>query len=143
MEHLPQTSTFLLTTRESPDLPTKSETEWHRAFSFGDDVNLDESEEGAPEVVRPVPPLIAPRGDLYALKKLTEAVEPLRQVVISLNRVRVIYGFGDASGKGYGYSILLPDGNVYWRSGAWPWPIVDESSSFREFRKRIDDLKGR
>ena len=46
------------------------------------------------------------RGDLKALGKLTEPLEPPKQIVRSKKQIlHVEYGFGDASGKGFGSTI--------------------------------------
>jgi hypothetical protein len=41
----------------------------------------------------------------------------------------VLYGFGDASGLGFGSSIRLGDGTVLWKSGTWSHSFAAEKSS--------------
>ena len=51
-----------------------------------------------------------------------------------------IYGFGDASGFGFG-STLLKDGKILYRLGQWNNEIANESSNFREFRNLIEAVE--
>jgi hypothetical protein len=54
-----------------------------------------------PTFVHAVPRLLGQRGDIEALKALTSFESPPRRVVRSSNLIKVVYGFGDASGKGW------------------------------------------
>jgi hypothetical protein len=69
----------------------------------------------APHLVMPVPRL---EQDLKALLALTDPLVPPERSVISKHLLQVCYGFGDASGEGFG-SIILLDGTVEWESGSW------------------------
>lgn len=53
----------------------------------------------------------------------------------------MIYGFGDASGRGWGASILLPDGSVYYKSGSWVEHLSKRSSNFRELANLVYSLR--
>ena len=91
----------------------------------------------APSRVHPVPRLLS---DLRCLSVLTESeTAPLRRIR-SNHVVRVEYGMGDASGKGFG-SLISVDGEVVWRSGQWTKDCSDESSNWREFRNIVDALE--
>jgi hypothetical protein len=80
-------------------------------------------------------------SDLRALSSLLESATPTK-VVVRANRVtQIIYGFGDASGKGWGASILLPDGSVYYKSGTWFDHVSEKSSSFRELANLVFSLR--
>jgi hypothetical protein len=69
----------------------------------------------APRLVIPVPRL---EQDLKALLALTYPRVPPELSIRSNHLLQVCYGFGDASGEGFG-SILLLDGTVEWESGLW------------------------
>jgi hypothetical protein len=91
-----------------------------------------------PSRVRPVTRLAS---DLRALASLLESDSPTK-VVVRANRVtQIIYGFGDASGKGWGASILLPDGSVYYKSGTWFDHVSEKSSNFRELANLVFSLR--
>ena len=75
------------------------------------------------------------RDDLDALMKLTKSSIPPNQRVRSKFITWLTYGFGDASGKGYGAALLLWDGVIFYRQGLWKWTITKErSSNYRELR---------
>jgi hypothetical protein len=90
----------------------------------------------APKQVRMVPRL---RDDVQAMLTLTNSEKPVNRVVRHGKTVNVIYGFGDASGEGYGSSILINE-KIYWRSGVWRQTIKDESSNFRELKNLVEAL---
>jgi hypothetical protein len=46
----------------------------------------------------------------------------------------VVYGFADASGKGFGSTIAI-DGSLLWRSGQWKEFYEDQSLNRRKFEK--------
>ena len=104
---------------------------WKRATyhvqreSLEGDIN---GSEGYPENVEPVPRLVS---DLMALKELTEALHPPIVLVQSKKVMVVKYGFGDASGGGFGSSILGPDG-LEVKLGTWNEQSHFTSSNFRE-----------
>jgi len=82
------------------------------------------------------------KDDLGALFQMTQDVSPPKRQVRSLRVVRTTYGFGGASGDGFGAAILLPDGNIYYRHGVWNWLISNEhSSNYRELRNLVDSLE--
>ena len=64
------------------------------------------SYEDAPEWVRAVPRL---DYDLIALERLTAFDEPPRVVVRASGVVEALYGFGDASGLGFGSAIQIDE----------------------------------
>jgi hypothetical protein len=69
----------------------------------------------APRIVMHVPRL---EQDLKALLTLTDPLVPPKRAIRSKHLLQVCYGFGDASGEGFG-SIILLDGTVEWQSGSW------------------------
>jgi hypothetical protein len=56
---------------------------------------------------------------------------PPLHVVRSRTVNSVLYGFGDASGAGFGDTFLTPQGITY-RFGLWGDDLQDKSSNFRE-----------
>jgi hypothetical protein len=92
---------------------------------------------GAPSRVRPVARL---GQDIDALLRLTKADSLVKVVVRPERVVQVIYGFGDASGRGWGASILLSDGSVYYKSGSWIEHLSMRSSNFRELANLVYSL---
>ena len=97
--------------------------------------------------------------DLLALTELVKGSTPPLRVVRGGKSVSLIYGFGDASGTGFGSAIQLSDGSVFFRSGLWKRPkdrkkadgvledspfylITDEmSSNYRELRNLVDSVE--
>jgi hypothetical protein len=79
------------------------------------------------------------KGDTLALKTLFRAEIPA-QVLIRASRVyTILYGFADASGSGFGSTIML-NGAVKYRIGTWG-PDEDETSNYREFENVVDALR--
>jgi hypothetical protein len=77
------------------------------------------------------------RDDVDALMKLTDLARVRSKFITWLT-----YGFGDASGKGYGAALLLWDGVIFYRQGLWKWTIIKErSSNYRELRNLVDGLE--
>ena len=60
-----------------------------------------------PSNVKGVPRL---KGDLEALSVLTDSGKPPEQLVRASRHAQVIYGFGDASGNGFGSAIEIEGG---------------------------------
>jgi hypothetical protein len=60
-----------------------------------------------------------PRIEQYlkALLALTDHLVPPERAVRSKHLLQVCYGFGDASGEGFG-SIMIMDGTVEWELGS-------------------------
>ena len=51
------------------------------------------------------------------------------------------YGFGDASGKGFGASWEVRNGEFYHRSGTWGEEMSDQSSNLRELKNLVETLE--
>jgi len=81
-----------------------------------------------PSHVRPVPRL---HGDVAALLSFFTLPVPPRRVVRAASMVVAIYGFGDASGAGFGSSIQTASG-VSYRYGLWGNDLVGATSNYRE-----------
>jgi hypothetical protein len=90
-----------------------------------------------PKKIAPVPRL--PR-DMRALEKLFDLEEPT-QVLLRASRIyTILYGFADASGSGFGSTIML-EGGIKYRIGTWDSDTEEESSNFREFENVVDTLR--
>jgi hypothetical protein len=81
-----------------------------------------------PDLVKPVSRMI---GDLHALHNLTESLTPPLRLVRPNTVREVCYGFGDASGAGFGSTFTSP-GAVVYRYGTWGHNEDSLSSSWRE-----------
>jgi hypothetical protein len=53
----------------------------------------------------------------------------------------VTYGFGNASGKGFGAALKLWNGAVFYRQGIWEYRITDKQSSNYRERNLVDSLE--
>ena len=89
---------------------------------------------GAPDVVKAAKRL---RFDLNALMSLFAAETPAIRMARPERSASALYGFGDASGYGFG-STLAIDGRILYRTGKWTEEMAMESSNFREFCNLID-----
>jgi hypothetical protein len=107
---------------------------WYDDFPLIDAKRMNEE---APEFVNAVPML---RRDVEALKVLFAADSPAVRTIRPSKRIDVRYGFGDASGSGFGGSIALPSGISY-RVGVWGKDAEDSSSNYRELRNLVETLE--
>jgi hypothetical protein len=80
------------------------------------------------------------RDDMRALQVFFESEKPPLVMLRSKKILVVIYGFGDASGKGFG-SSFTHDGGISYRVGVWSEGESDESSNWREFSNVVDSLE--
>lgn len=76
------------------------------------------------------------KWDLEALSKLFEGETPVKRKVRPSATAVAIYGFGDASGKGFGSSFVVGDEVIY-RHGQWTQNMETESSNFRELANLV------
>ncbi len=74
------------------------------------------------------------------LQLFTPAHPPIR-FVHSSKIVSVIYGFGDASGEGFGSSFCLPNGTITFRHGTWGRDPDCTTSNFRELFNLVQALE--
>ena len=84
---------------------------------------------GAPTMVKAVPQL---QDDMDALAQLFQSETPVKRRARPSNTAIGIYGFGDASGLGFGSTLQTKDGTLHYRLGEWSREISEESSNFRE-----------
>jgi hypothetical protein len=90
-----------------------------------------------PTEVKVVPRFVS---DLSALKILFSAKEPPLRLVRGKQISSAIFGFGDASGGGFGSSWETSEGIAY-RFGTWGENMDSESSNLREFLNLVDTLE--
>ena len=80
------------------------------------------------------------RSDVQALQLLMAFERPVKRIIRRRQLIQVSYGFGDASGKGFGSCILI-NGKVHWKGGQWIGSISEETSNYRELRNLVDALE--
>jgi hypothetical protein len=92
----------------------------------------------------PIPEEVIPvsgfRDDVFALKELLSSKEPPLVTVRTNSVYEVVYGFGDASGKGFG-SMMLSSRGIKYRIGLWGADDEDESSNWKEFENQVEALE--
>jgi hypothetical protein len=90
-----------------------------------------------PTVVTPLPHLLQ---DLFALHTFFDKMDP-PEINVRRSSTRVIlYGFGDASGSGFGRSTLGPDG-ISCTYGVWGKDEENVSSNYREFSNIVSAVE--
>jgi hypothetical protein len=98
--------------------------------------------EVAPSRCKPVPRL---RSDLLALLKLFSGSSPIMIPIRPTRAVSLVYGFGDASGEGFGSAIgfggFASNGVIRVRRGFWCTAISEQSSNYREFHNLLDAVE--
>ena len=90
-----------------------------------------------PESVAPLPMM---KSDFSVLLKLFESSSPPKVTVRCSKIFYVLYGFADASGSGFGSSILNKDG-ISLRIGTWGKDDEENSSNWREFENVVEGLE--
>jgi len=111
-------------------------------------------ESEAPEKVFPVPCL---EQDLLSLEALMKADQPAERVIRAKTTVHVVYGFGDASGTGFGSLLTRLKALGSWeklgppsdpgtnglrcRIGVWGRDAKDALSNYRELRNVVETLE--
>ena len=91
-----------------------------------------DGEANPPPVLEAVPQCL---DDLLVLDKFFESDTPLMMPVRPNRSVALFYGFGDASGEGFGSSVSDSKHNKSRiRRGFWCTAISERSSNYREFR---------
>jgi hypothetical protein len=92
---------------------------------------------GAPSTVKPVDRFF---DDLVFLTRFFASETPPKVSIRAKSISMVVYGFGDASGKGFGSTFTVANGVAY-RSGVWRPEESDESSNWREFTNVVESLE--
>lgn len=101
------------------------------------DLESLDDDEGAPELVTPVPRF---RDDVIALKKLTQGNEPALQKCRVKTTMVAFYLLGDASGRGFG-SGFVDNLGIWYESANWADHLCDESSNFREAHNLVSKIE--
>ena len=114
--------------REEVETQSISEEEFEAAMDRSGSVGVS-----PPKLIRGVPRFFK---DLEAFAALLSPDSPPEVTVRCLRVFTLLYGFGDASGKGFGSTVLGSDGTRY-RIGVWDHETEDESSNFREFENVV------
>ncbi len=102
-----------------------------------DDVKQGENnQEDHPSVVQFI---ARSKRDIESLTVLVEGEEPPLRMVRGNESVSMLYGFGDASGYGFGSAMQLQDGTVYYQAGLWGEEFsLARSSNYRELRNLVE-----
>jgi hypothetical protein len=80
------------------------------------------------------------KEDLEALVQLTSGTTPTMRCVRSKRMLTAYYGFGDASGSGFGATVQRGNG-IYGRYGLWGRDAEDQSSNYRELRNLVEAVE--
>jgi len=96
-----------------------------------------EAQDSAPENVVPVPRLAS---DIAALVELTVPLQPPKHTIRSKASLSVAYGFGDASGQGFGCGVQV-DERFHYRFGNWATAESEKSSNYRELNNLVLGLE--
>jgi hypothetical protein len=90
------------------------------------------------------------RRDVEVLSAMFGASVPTRRLVRGKQVARVLYGFGDASGSGFGASWTEPvdsrnedteERRIRYRFGRWGSDVEGASSNYRELKNLVDVLE--
>jgi hypothetical protein len=98
---------------------------------------MNKNHKDQPDTVTAVPRL---KRDLLALAELFEADNPELRLIRGVEVNCALFGFGDASGGGFGSSWEARPGTRY-RLGTWGKDMDGESSNFREFTNLVETLE--
>ena len=82
------------------------------------------------------------KTDLVAIVRIFESETPIMVPVRPTHVVQLVYGFGDASGEGYGSAwVKDPTDRVRLRRGFWCTKVAERSSNYRELRNLVEAIK--
>ena len=81
------------------------------------------------------------RLDLLFLGNLFNILEPPNRLVRGKHIMMAKYGFGDASGSGFGASWTNNDGSINYRYGTWGTDAQNNSSNYRELNNLVETLE--
>jgi hypothetical protein len=114
---------------------TQSEIE--AAMEEDDEYVFRESQKmSAGDQVKAVPRL---KSDIAALMKLTESPTPPKVVKRRKVSASACYGFGDASGKGFGNALVI-NGTIYSEYGTWNAKLESKHSNYKELRNLVNSV---
>ena len=105
----------------------------------GEEEGWEEEELEAPAEVKLMPRM---GPDVSALERFFSTKLPPLRVIRGRVVLEAFYGFGDASGTGFGASF---DGDtskqIFYRFGQWCTSVSEESSNYRELRNLVESLR--
>jgi hypothetical protein len=119
----------------NPDGWKMSRKAWIELVLINQHLDLPDNatETGTPQLTVAVPRLI---DNLRALHSIFQSMDPPLISVRSSRCLEVRYGFGDASGTGFGSSFERQDG-VFYQVGTWGPDQEDTSSNWKEFQNVV------
>jgi hypothetical protein len=113
---------------------------WQQMKKEGEDWSReDASSEAVPIRVVAVPRF---QEDLLALRRLLRFKEPPLKRVRCKQTAQAYYGFGDASGSGFGATIQIGD-DIHFQYGQWVSEVTENNSSnWRELNNLVEAIAG-
>jgi hypothetical protein len=116
-----------------------AKTLWEQIKKEDEDWSREEVEvEEVPILVKAVPRF---KDDVACLSKLLSTENPPLKRVRSKHTAKVFYGFGDASGSGFGATMQIDDG-IHYQYGQWCYEVTEEkSSNWRELNNLVEFLE--
>jgi hypothetical protein len=97
-------------------------------------IGNERNKEKAGKQVKAVPRL---KGDVEALNVLAKSETPPKVVKRRAKSAKVHYGFGDASGKGFGHALEV-NGKIYSEYGTWNNSVEGKHSNYKELRNLVN-----
>jgi hypothetical protein len=85
-------------------------------------------------------PVMRFRHDLFSLGELLSSSKPPLVTVRTNVVYKILYGFGDASGKGFGSTMVTTNG-IKHRIGLWGADDESELSNWKEFKNQVEALE--
>jgi hypothetical protein len=126
--------------------PGRDHEGWRIAQSLWQEMKKEDEEwsreevrsEEAPAYVAAVPRL---QGDVTALLRLMKAVHPPLKRVRCKKTAKAFYGFGDASGSGFGATLQIGE-HIHYEYGQWCSEVTEtRSSNWRELNNLVEAIE--
>jgi hypothetical protein len=128
-----------------------AEEHWEDSNKWEDAKEHHKKGEKEPELVMMVPQM---KRDVHFLKAMFVSEQPAKRLIRGMKIARLIYGFGDASGAGFGSSWMefnqnrntgaatsARGPNIRYRFGRWGSDEEGVSSNFRELCNLVESVK--
>jgi hypothetical protein len=119
---------------------------WRMAKSLWEEIKKEDEdwshakveEEEVPVYVEAVPRF---KDDIWALQTLMGPEKPPLKRARTKKTANVFYGFGDASGSGFGATIQIGDG-IHFEYGQWCSEVTEKkTSNWRELNNLVEALE--
>jgi hypothetical protein len=126
--------------------PGRDQLGWRVAHSLWEQIKKDDEDwsraqveiEDVPITVKAVPRF---KEDIEALQRLMKAEMPPLKRAHCKRTAKAFYGFGDASGSGFGATIQV-DAGIRYEYGQWCSEVTEErSSNWRELNNLVEALE--